>query len=169
MARARTYAGGWVLQSCSGVGVQGSGFSASEFEVWREGTWYVTFGAIADYWNGGVVIECNLNSCTEPLVWLNDLHVFDPVNNTWTDLSSSVSGTPPPANYGTRSVGMAALEGRLFVLGGGKRVGLANPAPVDSVRGETMFRLICHVVESGDNKCSCQDKGERFHVVRLRL
>eukprot|EP00961_Rhodomonas_salina_P235879 3188007-Rhodomonas_salina.5 len=122
-----------------------------------------------DYWNGGVVIECNLNSCTEPLVWLNDLHVFDPVNNTWTDLSSSVSGTPPPANYGTRSVGMAALEGRLFVLGGGKRVGLANPAPVDSVRGETMFRLICHVVESGDNKCSCQDKGERFHVVRLRL
>ncbi len=46
---------------------------------------------------------------------LNDLHVYDIAESSWTDLSSTAFGAPPsPRN----AHGFAALGGRLFVMGG---------------------------------------------------
>ena len=46
---------------------------------------------------------------------LNDLHVFDPVEMAWTDLSSSVAGTPPSARA---FHGFASVAGMLYVHDG---------------------------------------------------
>ena len=53
------------------------------------------------------------------LTWLtdffNDLHMFDPVDMTWTDLSAKVSGTTPAPRYGHC---FAAAGGVLLAYGG---------------------------------------------------
>ena len=46
---------------------------------------------------------------------LQDLYVFDPVGMTWTNLSASVSGTPPSARG---EHGFASAGGELYVHGG---------------------------------------------------
>ena len=47
---------------------------------------------------------------------LNDLHVFDPAIMSWSDLSGSISGTPPEARY---RMGMtSSADGKLYVFGG---------------------------------------------------
>lgn len=46
--------------------------------------------------------------------FLNDLHVFDPAASTWTDLSETISDTIEPR----LSMGMAAMDGHLYVFGG---------------------------------------------------
>ena len=46
---------------------------------------------------------------------LCDMHVFDPANTSWTDLSTAVSGPPPIARA---YVGFTSEAGRLFVHGG---------------------------------------------------
>jgi hypothetical protein len=53
---------------------------------------------------------------------LDDLHVYDPTNRTWTDLSgSSASGPVPVARY---RHGFTAAGGQLYVFGGGDWTGL---------------------------------------------
>ncbi len=47
--------------------------------------------------------------------FFNDLHVYDPANMTWTDLSAAVSGTPPSPRYGH---GFAGAGGVLYSFGG---------------------------------------------------
>ncbi len=44
-----------------------------------------------------------------------DLHVYDPVTMTWTELSATASGTPPAARC---KHGFAAAGGKLYVHGG---------------------------------------------------
>jgi hypothetical protein len=46
---------------------------------------------------------------------LNDLHVYNPVNGSWTNLSTPASGNPPSARY---SHGFASAGGKLYVMGG---------------------------------------------------
>ena len=46
---------------------------------------------------------------------VNDLHAYYPVNQTWTNLSTPVSGTPPSPRIGH---GFTAAKGRLYVHGG---------------------------------------------------
>ena len=51
---------------------------------------------------------------------LGDLHVYDPVAMTWTNLSAGASGTAPSARYGH---GFTAAGGRLYVHGGEGSIG----------------------------------------------
>jgi hypothetical protein len=46
---------------------------------------------------------------------LDDLHSFDPVNMTWTLLSTGAEGSPPSARF---EHGFASAEGKLYVFGG---------------------------------------------------
>ena len=48
--------------------------------------------------------------------FLNDLHLFDPANLAWTDLSSNTQGPVPAAR---RSMGFVSdIAGRLYVFAG---------------------------------------------------
>ena len=44
-----------------------------------------------------------------------DLHVYDPADMAWTNISTVASGTPPSARYGH---GFAWAGGKLYVHGG---------------------------------------------------
>jgi N-acetylneuraminic acid mutarotase len=46
---------------------------------------------------------------------LNDLHVFDPVAEAWTDLSAAISGSPPSPRWGH---GFTSAGDKLYVFGG---------------------------------------------------
>ena len=46
---------------------------------------------------------------------MNDLFVLDPSNNTWSDLTYSVSGQRPSPRY---LHGFASADNKLFVFGG---------------------------------------------------
>jgi hypothetical protein len=50
---------------------------------------------------------------------LNDLHMFEPANASWTDLSIPASGTPPSRR---NAHGVAALGSKLYVMGGGSEL-----------------------------------------------
>lgn len=50
-----------------------------------------------------------------PVSFRNDLHVFDPVEKTWTELTESMTGTPPARRH---AMGMVASGGLLYVFGG---------------------------------------------------
>jgi hypothetical protein len=53
---------------------------------------------------------------------LDDLHVYEPANRTWTDLSGeSVTGPAPVPRY---RHGFTAAGGLLYVFGGGSWTGL---------------------------------------------
>ncbi len=46
---------------------------------------------------------------------LADLHVYEPTNRTWTDLSDSMSGSIPSRRF---RQGFAAAGGQLYLFGG---------------------------------------------------
>ena len=46
---------------------------------------------------------------------LNDLHVYDPAAQAWTDLSNTTVGVPPSSRSGH---GFTAIGARLYVHGG---------------------------------------------------
>ena len=48
---------------------------------------------------------------------LDDLYMLDPSNNTWTDLSAMIKGSPPKPRGGH---GFTSSNNRLFVFGGTK-------------------------------------------------
>ncbi len=67
------------------------------------------------YVHGGLVAD---------LVYVKDLHVFDPVTEVWTDLSAPAGGAAPTARD---SHGFTSAEGKLYVHGGFVGgVGVAN-------------------------------------------
>ena len=47
--------------------------------------------------------------------FLADLHVYEPTNRTWTDLSDSMSGSVPAARY---RQGFEAAGGQLYLFAG---------------------------------------------------
>ena len=48
-------------------------------------------------------------------VEFNDIYVFDPPTNTWTDLTEATVGTPPPARS---THGFTTNDGRMYVTAG---------------------------------------------------
>ena len=47
--------------------------------------------------------------------YLNDLHVYDPIARSWTEITAIISGTAPTARW---RHGFSAADGKLFVHGG---------------------------------------------------
>ena len=59
-----------------------------------------------------------ISGSTHRTLWavsLNDLHVYDPAEMAWTDLSFPVSGTPPSPR---QAHGFTSASGKLYVHGG---------------------------------------------------
>ena len=69
------------------------------------------------FMHGGCDDGLPLLFCNDPF---GDLHSFDPVAVVWTDLSTTIEGTPPTARYGHgfTSLIFAGARGRLYVHGG---------------------------------------------------
>ena len=54
-------------------------------------------------------------TCLSRTVEFNDIYVFDPPTNTWTDLTEATVGTPPPARS---THGFTTNDGRMYVTAG---------------------------------------------------
>ena len=67
---------------------------------------------------------------------INDIHVFEVDNATWTDLTHTIVGTPPSKRF---THGFAAVGGQLYVFGGCT----AEQGGIWGTDGELLSVLLC--------------------------